>query len=167
MLVDQRPGVEHPVQADMERRGRLLGPQGGQVPGTQPINSYTHHEPPAGSGEDRSAAAIPAAQPVISGQSRKSPSGTRRADTIARSGKASCLRTSLPANTRCSRALVAARTSATSTGSSSGLGGSPTGPLENSQTGRAAIAPAWRSASSLAGSSQWPAYTALPSTTAS
>jgi hypothetical protein len=77
---------------------------------------------------------------VMAGQSRKSPSGTRSADTIARSGKASCLRTSLPANTRCSRARVAARTSATSTGSCSGVGGSPTGPLENSHTGRVARA---------------------------
>ena len=33
--------------------------------------------------------------------------GTCKADTIARSGKLSCLRTSVPANSRWSRALVA------------------------------------------------------------
>ena len=44
------------------------------------------------------------------------------------------------------RASVAAKRSATSTGSSSGLGGSPTGPLENSHTGRPVRAPACLSA---------------------
>jgi hypothetical protein len=68
---------------------------------------------------------------------------------------------------RCSRARVTARISATSAGSSSGLGGSPMGPLENSHTGRADRAPPQRSTSCLAGFSQRPAYTALPRTTAS
>ena len=103
------------------------------------------------------AVAMAPAHSVILAQSRKSPSGTRSADTIARSGKASCLRTSLPANTRCSCAPVAATTSATSTGSSAGLGGSPTGPLENSHTGRSARAGPQRATSSRAGFSQWPA----------
>jgi hypothetical protein len=40
--------------------------------------------------------AMPIAQPLIPAQSRKSPSGARRAETIARSGKVSCFRTSLP-----------------------------------------------------------------------
>src|SRR6266487_3770956 len=95
------------------------------------------HDRPCQVGQvlDRRLWAISEAQPLISAQSRKSPSGTRNATTIAFSPKPSCRLTSLPANTRCSRALVAATISATSTGSSSGLGGSPTGPLENNQTG--------------------------------
>ena len=52
-------------------------------------------------------------------------------------------------------------------GSSSRLGGSPIGPLENRQTGLAAKASPERSTSALAGLSQYPAYTALPSTTTS
>jgi hypothetical protein len=48
-----------------------------------------------------------------------------------------------------------------STGGSSGLGGSPIGPLENSHTGRLVRASALRSMSCLAASSQCPAYTAL------
>ena len=52
---------------------------------------------------------------------------------------------------------MACMMSAMSTGSSSGLGGLPIGPLENSQTGLAAKASLERSTSSLAGLSQCPA----------
>lgn len=52
-------------------------------------------------------------------------------------------------------------------GNASGLGGSPTGPLENSHTGRALRASAWCFTKSFAGFSHWPVYTALPTTTAS
>lgn len=51
-------------------------------------------------------------------------------------------------------------------GYSSGLGGSPTGPLENSHTSRSARAALCRSTSSRAGFSRCPAYTALPTKTA-
>jgi hypothetical protein len=48
---------------------------------------------------------------------------------------------SLPVKTWWSRALVPWRIALTSTGLSAGLAGSPTGPLENSQTGTVAIVP--------------------------
>src|SRR5262249_1234832 len=51
-----------------------------------------------------------------------------------------CFFTSLPVKIWWSRALVLWRIVLTSTGLSAGLAGSPTGPLENSQTGRAASA---------------------------
>src|SRR6266540_1762593 len=114
-----------------------------------------HHEElmdPSSRSQDSvpSASAMSDAQRLISSQSRKSPSATRRAAVIAFSGKLSCLFTSLPANTRWSRAFVLLRISETSTGSSAGFAGSPTGPLENSHTGREARASADLSTSSLA-----------------
>ena len=85
---------------------------------------------------------MPAAQARISAQLRKSPSAARIAEAMALWGKLRCFLASLPVKIRCSRALVAWRILVTSTGLSAGLAGSPTGPLENSQTGRAASAAA-------------------------
>src|SRR5215831_12240373 len=80
------------------------------------------------------------AQARMSSQLRKSPSWTRMAEVMTRSGKLRCFFTSLPVKIWWSRALVLWRIVLTSTGLSAGLAGSPTGPLENSQTGRAASA---------------------------
>jgi hypothetical protein len=91
------------------------------------------------------------AQARMLSQLRKSPSWARVAEAMARSGKLRCFFTSLPVKTWWSRALVLWRIVLTFTGLSAGLTGSPTGPLENSHTGRAASAAAWRCASSRPG----------------
>jgi hypothetical protein len=74
---------------------------------------------------------MPAAQLLIWGQLRKSPSWARMAEAMARSGKLRCFVTSLPVKTWWSRALVAWRFLVTSTGLPAALAGSPIGPLEN------------------------------------
>ena len=50
---------------------------------------------------------MPVAHAEISSQSRKSPSAPRTASTTARSAKLSWLLSGLPANRRCSRAVLA------------------------------------------------------------
>jgi len=74
-------------------------------------------------------------------------------------GRLRCLGSSLPANIRCSRAWVASSSAGRSAGSlpiawASLPEGSPTGPLENSHTGRPARAVRNRFTKSFAGSSQ-------------
>ena len=124
-------------------------------PGLRAVPGTGRHPTDATSFPDRSqesrASAMPVAQSLISAQLRKSPFWARRAEAMARSGKLRCFLISLPVKIRWSRALLAWRILVRSTGLSAGLAGSPTGPLENSQTGRAPSAPAERSASSRGG----------------
>ena len=73
---------------------------------------------------------------------------------MAFSAKLSLALSILPESTRWSRALTASTMSATSTGSSSGFGGSPIGPLEKSHVVGGGLQVAMRPASALALSNQ-------------
>src|SRR5512134_274774 len=104
-----------------------------------------------------SARAISFAQAAIASHGRKSPSGALTTAAIARSPRPRSRLSSRPAITRWPWAPVSVMTFAASTGSVSGTGGSPSGPLENSQTGRRRSASDSRSASSTALPIQRPA----------
>jgi hypothetical protein len=132
-------------------RGTLAAPDGRWAglaapgPESRGATAGTTAGRPSGSpgwrrGKDLRVSAMLVAHARISAQLRKSPSAARMAEAMARSGKLRCFLTSLPVKIWWSRAVVSWRILVMSTGLSAGLGGSPTGPLENSHTGRAAPA---------------------------
>ena len=108
----------------------------------------------------------------MAGQSRQSPSERNRRTTVRSTNpsplKSAVARSKEPANTRWSLTPIEPRTLVTSLGSGCvpATPRSPTGPLLKSHTGRAARLDRCRSRKAAAPLSQWPAWTALPTTAA-
>ena len=96
------------------------------------------------------------AQTEISDQGRKSPYGARTRVTRAFSASPSWSPSMRPPKSRWLRAPKRLMSGATSAGFSADLGGSPTGPLEKSHSGRRTSSASQASAKTRARRSQWP-----------